>query len=68
MVALKRDGLQAGQVEKIEARVNPFVLQATGQIEPKTGLAGKLSANHCAAVALIDGMARKLQFTKQLFV
>ncbi len=63
MVALKREGLQAGQVEKIEARVNPFVLQATGQLEPKTGLAGKFSANHCAAVALIDGTARKLQFT-----
>ncbi|MHB8909418.1 MAG: MmgE/PrpD family protein [Syntrophales bacterium] len=63
MVALKREGVQADQVEKIEARVNPFVLQATGQVEPKTGLAGKFSAYHCVAVALMDGSARKLQFT-----
>jgi len=63
MVALKREGVQGRQVEKIEARVNPFVLQATGQTDPKTGLAGKFSATHCAAVALLDGTARKLQFT-----
>jgi 2-methylcitrate dehydratase PrpD len=55
--------VQGCQVEKIEARVNPFVLQATGRIEPKTGLEGKFSATHCAAVALLDGPARKLQFT-----
>lgn len=63
MTALKREGVQGRQVEKIEARVNPFVLQATGQVEPQTGLAGKFSAYHCAAVALLDGTARKLQFT-----
>jgi len=63
MVALKREGVQGGQVKKIEARVNPFVLQATGQVEPRTGLAGKFSAYHCVAVALMDGTARKLQFT-----
>jgi 2-methylcitrate dehydratase PrpD len=63
MAALKREGMQAGQVEMIEAWVNPFVLQATGQVEPKTGLAGKFSAYHCVAVALLDGTARKLQFT-----
>jgi 2-methylcitrate dehydratase PrpD len=63
MAVLKREGVQGREVEKIEARVNPFVLQATGQVEPKTGLAGKFSAYHCAAVALLDGTAGKLQFT-----
>ena len=63
MAALKRDGVQGSRVEKIEARVNPFVLQATGQVEPKTGLEGKFSAYHCAAVTLLDGTARKIQFT-----
>lgn len=63
MAALKREGVEGSRVEKIEARVNPFVLQATGQVEPKTGLEGKFSAYHCAAVSLLDGTARKLQFT-----
>lgn len=63
MTTLRREGMQGSQVEKIEARVNPFVLQATGQVEPQTGLAGKFSAYHCVAVALLDGTARKLQFT-----
>jgi 2-methylcitrate dehydratase PrpD len=63
MAVLKREGVQGREVEKIEARVNPFVLQATGQVEPRTGLAGKFSAGHCVAVALLDGTARKLQFT-----
>jgi len=63
MAALKREGVEGRRVEKIEARVNPFVLQATGRVEPTTGLEGKFSAYHCAAVALLDGTARKLQFT-----
>jgi len=63
MVALRREGVQGDRVKKIEARVNPFILQATGRIEPQTGLAGKFSAWHCAAVALLDGTAGKAQFT-----
>lgn len=63
MAALHREGLPVEQVEKIEAAVNPFVLQATGRKEPKTGLEGKFSAYHCAAVALVDGTARTAQFT-----
>ena len=65
MVALRREGLPVDRVERIEAAVNPFVLQATGRKEPKTGLEGKFSAYHCAAVALIDGTARMLQFTDE---
>ena len=71
MVALKREGLQGGQAEKIEARVNPFVLQATGPIIPEMGLAGKLRRYHCAAVALLDGTARELycgRYFMSLFV
>lgn len=63
MVALRREGLPVDRVEKIEAVVNPFVLEATGRKEPKTGLEGKFSAYHCAAVALVDGTARTSQFT-----
>jgi 2-methylcitrate dehydratase PrpD len=63
LVALRKEGLQADQVDRIDVRVNPFVLQVTGQAEPQTGLEGKFSAYHCAAVALLDGTARKAQFS-----
>ena len=63
LVALRKEGVQAEQIERIDVRVNPFVLQVTGQPEPQTGLEGKFSAFHCAAAALLDGTARKAQFT-----
>lgn len=63
LVQLRKEGMDADSVARIEVRVNPFVLQVTGQSEPKTGLEGKFSAYHCAAVALLDGTARKTQFT-----
>jgi len=63
LVALREEGLKPDQVGRIDVRVNPFVLQVTGQAEPQTGLKGKFSAYHCAAVALLDGTARKAQFT-----
>ncbi|MFN8534213.1 MAG: MmgE/PrpD family protein [Dehalococcoidia bacterium] len=65
LVAIRDGGVTADEVERIEARVNPWVLQATGQAEPTTGLEGKFSAYHCAAVALIDGAARPAQFTDE---
>ncbi len=63
LVAFRQEGLKADQVDRIDVRVNPFVLQVTGQADPRTGLEGKFSAYHCAAVALLDGPARKAQFT-----
>ncbi|GIW07196.1 MAG: hypothetical protein KatS3mg060_2001 [Dehalococcoidia bacterium] len=65
LVAVRNKGVRAEQVAAIEARVNPWVLQATGQAEPTTGLEGKFSAYHCAAVALLDGTARPAQFTDE---
>jgi 2-methylcitrate dehydratase PrpD len=63
LVALRKEGVRADQIERLDVRVNPFVLQVTGQPEPQTGLEGKFSAYHCAAVALLDGTARKAQFS-----
>lgn len=63
MIAFRAQGLDPTTIEVIEAFVNPFVLQVTGQREPKTGLEGKFSAYHCAAVGLLDGVAGKRQFT-----
>ena len=63
LVHLRTEGLRADQIDRIDVRVNPFVLQVTGQTEPKTGLEGKFSVYHCAAAAVFDGAARKAQFT-----
>jgi 2-methylcitrate dehydratase PrpD len=65
MVAFRADGISPEDIEQIEAFVNPFVLQVTGQREPRTGLEGKFSAYHCAAVGLLDGAAGKRQFTDE---
>lgn len=58
-----RYGLKAEDVESIHARTNPYVMFAMGKMSPRTGLEGKFSTVHCAAVALIDGAARVAQYT-----
>ncbi|MBT5774012.1 MAG: MmgE/PrpD family protein [Dehalococcoidia bacterium] len=55
--------LQAGQVEAIEARVHPLVLELMNRADPQVGLEGKFSHQHCAAAALIDGAGHDAQFS-----
>jgi 2-methylcitrate dehydratase PrpD len=55
--------LRATDVEEIRCRVNPYVLELTGKLEPSTGLEGKFSIYHCAAVGYLDGTARLSQFS-----
>jgi 2-methylcitrate dehydratase PrpD len=54
--------LTADQVDAIELKVNPLVLELTGKKTPQTGLEGKFSIYHCAAIALIHGAAGEKQF------
>jgi 2-methylcitrate dehydratase PrpD len=61
----EQQAVQAEQVQEVEARVNPYVLVPTGKTDPKTGLEGKFSVYHTAAVALIDGDAGPPQYTDQ---
>lgn len=49
-------------IRRIELRVNPLVLELTGKQTPATGLEGKFSVFHSAAVALIDGTAGEPQY------
>ena len=49
-------------VESVTLRVHPLVLELTGKTEPSTGLEGKFSVYHSAAVALIDGEAGEAQY------
>lgn len=56
-------GLNESQLGKIEARVSPQVMILTGKTDPKTGLEGKFSVYHAAAVALLFGKATPQEFT-----
>ena len=55
--------LTADQVERVDLRVNPLVLELTGKKTPKEGLEGKFSVYHAVAVALIQGAAGEKQFS-----
>ena len=55
--------LRPEDVENIQCDVARFCLDSAGQIEPKTGLAGKFSTYYCAALALAEGVAGEDMFT-----
>lgn len=63
LIQMRGEGLKPDDIARIDAKVDPFVLQVMGNKEPSTGLEGKFSTYHCAAVALLDGAAAKAQFT-----
>jgi 2-methylcitrate dehydratase PrpD len=58
-------GLAAADIVKVELKVHPLVLELTGKKTPKTGLDGKFSVYHSAAVALIDGRAGEPQYSDE---
>ena len=55
--------LTAEQVERVDLRVHPLVLELTGKKTPQLGLEGKFSVYHSVAVALIDGAAGEKQYS-----
>jgi len=57
--------IEFADVERVELRVNPMVLELTGKLTPKTGLEGKFSVYHAAAVALVHGAAGEAQFSDE---
>ncbi len=56
-VQLREQGVKAGDVERIELRVHPLVLELTGKKEPTDGLLAKFSVYHGCAAGLIFGRA-----------
>lgn len=60
------EGKSIESIKSINLRVNPEVLVLTGQTDPQTGLEGKFSIYHAAAVALLYGQATPTQFTDQV--
>ena len=62
-VQLREQGITAEQVERIELRVHPLVLELTGKKEPKDGLQGKFSVYHGCVAGLIYGRAGEEEFS-----
>jgi 2-methylcitrate dehydratase PrpD len=50
-------------IETITLYANPLVLELTGKTKPITGLEGKFSVVHAAAMALIEGCSLSSHFT-----
>jgi 2-methylcitrate dehydratase PrpD len=55
--------LTGDEIEAIELRVHPLVLELTGKQTPQTGLEGKFSIYHSVAVAVIEGAGGEKQFS-----
>jgi 2-methylcitrate dehydratase PrpD len=58
-----KHGFRTEEVEAVEARVHPLVLELTGKKAPQAGLEGKFSVYHSAAAALIHGAAGEAQYS-----
>jgi len=50
-------------IERVDLKVSPIVFELTAKENPQTGLEGKFSVFHAAAVALRTGMAGEAQFS-----
>jgi 2-methylcitrate dehydratase PrpD len=59
-------GLKAEDIESIAAGVHPLVLELTGKKTPQTGLEGKFSVYHSAAVGVIYGAAGEAEYSDKV--
>jgi 2-methylcitrate dehydratase PrpD len=55
--------LTSERVQRIDIRMHPLALELAGKAAPTTGLEGKLSVYHAAAIALIRGKAGVPEFS-----
>src|SRR5947199_3630213 len=55
--------LTADQIDRVELKVHPLVIQLTNKKAPQTGLESKFSIYHAAAVGLIEGAGGMDQFS-----
>ena len=59
----EEDHVAPDQVQRVDLKVHPLVLELTGKTAPKAGLEGKFSIFHAVAVALVEGAAGEKQFS-----
>jgi 2-methylcitrate dehydratase PrpD len=55
--------LRPDDIERIDLRVHPLVLELTGKRAPKTGLEAKFSVYHACAAAILFGQAGEAEFS-----
>jgi 2-methylcitrate dehydratase PrpD len=60
--------LDPAAIAKVDLRVHHLVLELTGKTAPKTGLEGKFSVFHAAAMAFIEGDGGEPQFSDEAVV
>ncbi len=66
-IRLKREYDLAGEdIEAVELRVHPLVLELTGNKTPGTGLEGKFSVYHAVGAALVLGRVGVAEFTDEV--
>lgn len=58
-------GEAVASIESVALTTHPLVLELTGKTEPKTGLEGKFSVYHAAAIALLRGDGSPNAFTDE---
>ncbi len=55
--------LAPAEIDRVELKVHPLVMQLTSKKSPQTGLEGKFSIYHAASVALVEGAGGIDQFS-----
>jgi 2-methylcitrate dehydratase PrpD len=63
---LRAQGVKPDDVERVELRVHPLVVELTGKKEPQDGLQGKFSFYHGFAAGLIFGRAGEGEYTDEI--
>ena len=63
MLEFRRQGVRPLEVELVEARVHPLVMELMNRPAPRIGLETKFSVQHAASAALVDGACYPQQFT-----
>ncbi|MDB5540456.1 MAG: 2-methylcitrate dehydratase [Devosia sp.] len=58
-------GPKVEAIRSVELSTHPLVLELTGKTEPRTGLEGKFSVYHAAAIALLRGDGTPSAFTDE---
>jgi len=65
-VQLREQGVEPGQVERIELKVHSLVLELTGKKTPADGLQAKFSVYHGCAAGLTFGRAGEEEFSDEV--
>jgi 2-methylcitrate dehydratase PrpD len=63
---LRAKGVKAEDVERVELKVHPLVLELTGKKEPKDGLEGKFSVYHGFSAGLVFGRAGEREYADEI--